>query len=145
MGGGHSFRQDRLAQRHLQHFPDTIQPVYPLRRALELERAQQILVDIPRHRHKRRAGAAAALTARLAAAETDEVYLDGGTAAWIASGRALTDGEENMADVTDDMWLRPYDRDGGIEEAMNEYLAWEIDLVDQIERDGTARFGTYPA
>lgn len=83
--------------------------------------------------------------ARLAAAETGEVYLDGGTAAWIASGRAIADGEENMADVTDDMWLRPYDRAGDVEEAMNEYLAWEIDLVDQIERDGTARFRAYPA
>ena len=82
--------------------------------------------------------------ARLAAAETDGVYLDGGTAAWTAGGRALADGEENMADVADDMWLRPYDRAGGVEEAMNEYLAWEIDLVDQIERDGTARFRAYP-
>jgi len=43
------------------------------------------------------------------------------------------------------MWLRPYDRTGGVEQAMNEYLAWEIDLVDQIERDGTARFRAYPA
>ena len=83
--------------------------------------------------------------ARLAAAEMNGVYLDGGTAAWIASGRALTDGEENMADVADDMWLRPYDRAGGVEEAMNEYLAWEIDLVGQIERDGTARFRAYPS
>ncbi len=83
--------------------------------------------------------------ARLAAAETGGVYLDGGTAAWTASGRALADGEENMADVADDMWLRPYDRTGGVEQAMNEYLAWEIDLVDQIERDGTVRFRAYPA
>ncbi len=82
--------------------------------------------------------------ARLAAAETDGIYLEGGTSAWIASGRDLADGEENMADVADDMWLRPYDRPGGVEQAMNEYLAWEIDLVDQIERDGTARFRAYP-
>jgi rhodanese-related sulfurtransferase len=82
--------------------------------------------------------------ARLAASERGAAYLDGGTAAWAASGRALTDGEENMADVADDMWLRPYDRAGGVEQAMNEYLAWEIDLVDQIERDGTARFRAYP-
>ena len=82
--------------------------------------------------------------ARLAAAETGEVYLDGGTAAWIASGRLLTEGEENMADVADDMWLRPYDRAGGVEEAMNEYLAWELNLVDQIERDGTAHFRAFP-
>ena len=49
-----------------------------------------------------------------------------------------------MADVADDMWLRPYDRAGGVEEAMNEYLAWELNLVDQIERDGTAHFRAFP-
>jgi rhodanese-related sulfurtransferase len=83
--------------------------------------------------------------ARLAAAEHGGVYLDGGTAAWIAGGRKLADGEENMADEADDMWLRPYDRTGGVEQAMNEYLAWELDLVAQIERDGGARFRAYPA
>jgi rhodanese-related sulfurtransferase len=84
------------------------------------------------------------ILARLGAAETGGVYLEGGTASWVASGRALADGEENMADTADDMWLRPYDRVGGVEEAMNEYLAWEINLVDQIERDGTARFHAFP-
>ena len=40
-----------------------------------------------------------------------------------------------------DFYLRPYDRNAGVEDAMNAYLSWEIDLVHEIERDGTVRFG----
>ena len=70
--------------------------------------------------------------------------LDGGTAAWTAAGLELVagDGERIAADVND-VWLRPYDRGASVEDAMREYLAWEIDLVAQLERDGTARFGPF--
>jgi len=68
--------------------------------------------------------------------------LAGGTASWRRAGRAL------MADRTDppdeacvDFYLRPYDRNSGIEEAMHAYLSWEIDLVAEIARDGTVVFG----
>ncbi len=68
--------------------------------------------------------------------------LAGGTAAWAASGRKL---EANRADPPDeacvDAWLRPYDRNHGVEAAMREYLAWEVALVEQIARDGDAPFG----
>ena len=40
-----------------------------------------------------------------------------------------------------DFYLRPYDRNSGVEEAMHAYLSWEIDLVREIERDGTVAFG----
>jgi len=66
--------------------------------------------------------------------------LAGGTAAWIAAGYPLAEGEENMADVTDDVWLRPYERKGDQRAAAIEYLSWEVDLVAQIKRDGTTRF-----
>ena len=39
-----------------------------------------------------------------------------------------------------DVWYRPYDLDEGNEAAMKTYLSWEVDLTDQIARDGTARF-----
>jgi len=68
--------------------------------------------------------------------------LEGGNAAWVASGRAL---EANRLVPADqdciDFYLRPYDRNSGIEEAMREYLSWEIDLVHEVARDGDARFG----
>ena len=68
--------------------------------------------------------------------------LTGGTAAWKAAGQPL---EKNRLIPADedciDFYLRPYDRNSGVEEAMNAYLSWEIDLVHEIEKDGTVRFG----
>jgi rhodanese-related sulfurtransferase len=84
--------------------------------------------------------------ARIAAAEvatlTDEPVqvLAGGTDAWIAADMAVTTGAEHLADVANDVWLRPYEKDWGVEDSMREYLTWEVGLVEQLARDGTARF-----
>ncbi len=68
--------------------------------------------------------------------------LEGGTAAWHAFGRPLVKDRTNPPDeACVDFYLRPYDRNSGVEEAMRAYLSWEIDLVREIERDGTVRFG----
>ena len=76
--------------------------------------------------------------------EGDVRILDGGTAVWTAAGRALVPGEEDrIADNVNDVWLRPYDRGTGVEDAMQAYLDWEVDLVAQLARDGTARFGPF--
>jgi rhodanese-related sulfurtransferase len=68
--------------------------------------------------------------------------LAGGTAAWAAAGLPL---EASRADPPDDAcvdaWLRPYDRNTGVEAAMRDYLRWEVELVGQIARDGDAPFG----
>ncbi len=40
----------------------------------------------------------------------------------------------------DDRWPKPYDREEGVEQAMRDYLAWELGLVEQIARDGTAHW-----
>ena len=88
--------------------------------------------------------------ARLAAAETQALTemqvkaLSGGTAAWKAAGLPLATGEERMADDTDDVWYRPYDRKRDDQAAMNAYLTWEIDLPAQIARDGDAKFRVFP-
>lgn len=66
--------------------------------------------------------------------------LSGGTAAWAEAGLKLESGATRMADPPDDIWLRPYEKDWGVEQAMQDYLTWEVALVEQIERDGTARF-----
>ncbi len=84
--------------------------------------------------------------ARIAAAEaatlTDEPVqvLVGGTDAWVAAGMDMTTGAEHLADAANDVWLRPYEKDWGVEDSMREYLTWEVGLVEQLERDGTARF-----
>jgi rhodanese-related sulfurtransferase len=75
---------------------------------------------------------------------TDEVrYLAGGTQAWQSAGQPLSQ-ELHMADDPIDVWLKPYERSGDTRGAMNEYLSWEIDLIERIARDGTCHFETAP-
>jgi 3-mercaptopyruvate sulfurtransferase SseA len=66
-------------------------------------------------------------------------YLDGGNAAWTAAGRPHSTAPHMAADPLD-VWLKPYERAGDTESAMSEYLSWEVDLVERIERDGTCHF-----
>lgn len=86
------------------------------------------------------------IIARLAANEvarltaTPVTVLRGGTAAWRDAGLPMETGLERLADTTEDAWYRPYDRIANVEEAMKDYLSWEIELVKQIERDDDVRF-----
>ena len=66
-------------------------------------------------------------------------WLKGGNAAWAAAGFPLS-AETKMADEPLDAWLKPYERAGDPKAAMNEYLSWEVDLLERIKRDGTTRF-----
>ena len=55
----------------------------------------------------------------------------------------LERGPERGAATVDkpgDRLLKPYERREGIEQAMRDYLIWELALVEQIERDGTAHW-----
>jgi rhodanese-related sulfurtransferase len=69
-------------------------------------------------------------------------FLEGGNAAWRKAGHAFS-GEANMADEAVDQWRKPYERSGDTQAAMNEYLAWEIDLLPRIERDGSLQFARH--
>ena len=66
--------------------------------------------------------------------------LDGGNAAWLAAGHALTADDPRMADEAVDAWLKPYERPSDRAAAMREYLSWEVDLPARIARDGSANF-----
>ena len=84
--------------------------------------------------------------ARLAAGEAEELarcpvhVLSGGTEAWRAAGYPMESGGAIPDDHPDDRWLKPYERERGVEQAMKDYLAWELGLVAQIGRDGTAHW-----
>ena len=84
--------------------------------------------------------------ARIAAAElartaTLPVYaLEGGTRAWTVAGYPLAKEADRMADTPDDVWLPARERGSDRESAMRAYLAWEIDLVNQMAMDDDARF-----
>lgn len=71
--------------------------------------------------------------------------LTGGTAAWRKAGLPTEAGTDRLLGPHDDVQYKPYDNQGGVEEAMRAYLSWETALVEQIERDGDARFRTYPS
>jgi rhodanese-related sulfurtransferase len=67
--------------------------------------------------------------------------LAGGTAAWKAAGLPLETGMGPLASEPDDVALSARDRPPAERERyMREYLAWEVDLVNQIARDADCRF-----
>jgi rhodanese-related sulfurtransferase len=70
-------------------------------------------------------------------------YLEGGNAAWRAAGHRLTADDPRLADEAVDIWLKPYERSDDPRTAMRDYLAWEIDLLARIGRDGTAGFARH--
>ena len=82
--------------------------------------------------------------AHLAAGDFDRpvAVLEGGTEAWTGP---LESGARHMADTADDVWLKPYEQGGTVEENMQAYLDWETGLVEQLDRDGTTRFWSRPA
>ena len=68
--------------------------------------------------------------------------LEGGMGAWRAAGLPLRADPRTPADAECvDAYLRPYDRNEGVEDAMRDYLSWEVDLIREVARDGDARFG----
>jgi rhodanese-related sulfurtransferase/predicted metal-dependent enzyme (double-stranded beta helix superfamily) len=84
--------------------------------------------------------------ARLAAADAGALTripasaLEGGTRAWREAGFELESGEQRLAAEADDVYYRPYDRRSQIDQAMHDYLAWEVALVDQLKREDYLRF-----
>ncbi len=70
--------------------------------------------------------------------------LAGGTAVWKAAGLPLETGMGPLASEPDDVALSARDRPSDRERYMREYLAWEIELVNQIARDTDCRFRLAP-
>jgi rhodanese-related sulfurtransferase len=87
--------------------------------------------------------------AHLAAAEFAELrpeaiirVLEGGTSAWTEASLLLESGETHLLSKTDDVWYKPYDKgdDAEIRQRMEDYLTWEVGLLQQIQRDGLVQF-----
>jgi rhodanese-related sulfurtransferase len=86
--------------------------------------------------------------ARFAAAELrtgrSVQVLAGGTAAWRAAGLPLETGMGPLASEPDDVALSARERPSDRERYMREYLAWEVNLVNQIGSDADCRFRLAP-
>jgi rhodanese-related sulfurtransferase len=89
--------------------------------------------------------------ARLAAPEAAALWpkseiavLEGGNAAWFAAGLPVEKGLDRATTTTDDVWYKPYDHPGDVlKQHMQDYLDWEIALVEQIKRDPTIKFKAF--
>jgi 3-mercaptopyruvate sulfurtransferase SseA len=90
------------------------------------------------------------LLARYAAADLsamlkrDVPALEGGTAAWRAAGLPMETGETRMLEPPEDVYYKPYDHQSQVEAAMQDYLQWEVALLEQIHRDPDCRFRDFP-
>jgi rhodanese-related sulfurtransferase len=76
---------------------------------------------------------------------SEVLALEGGTAAWRAAGLALEQGATRMAVPPDDLRLRAREQSGNVKQAMEAYLSWEIELVNQMATDDDQRFNVIPA
>ena len=86
-------------------------------------------------------GALAQLAAEDAASlSIPAAVLSGGTAAWAAAGLPLEQGPTSMVSEPLDIRLKAREQDEDMEAAMEEYLAWEIELVNQMASDDDQRF-----
>ena len=65
--------------------------------------------------------------------------LQGGSDAWFAAGLAQESGTQRRTCEPDDVWYKPYEQRES-KQAMQDYLTWEVNLLEQIARDGDARF-----
>lgn len=78
----------------------------------------------------------------------DAFYLQGGTAAWNHAGYQTEpctgDDDPRFLTATEDVWYRPYDRNSGVEQAMQQYLTWEVNLLAQLEREPYVKFSVNP-
>ena len=68
------------------------------------------------------------------------VVLAGGNEAWQQAGLPLLAGEDGLEADPVDAHLRAYDCTTNVEEAMQAYLDWEVDLINRLDEDGTLPF-----
>lgn len=89
--------------------------------------------------------AARAVAEAVALSGADVVALAGGTDAWVAAGHPTEGDPATPADEDCiDVYLRAYDRNTDIEARMQEYIDWEIALIDQIANDPDVEFRLGP-
>ena len=82
--------------------------------------------------------------ARLQWPDAEIMALAGGTKAWRHADREMEPGFTRPTTEADDVWYKPYDHDDDVAaQHMQDYLTWEIALVEQLDRDPTVSFPTF--
>jgi rhodanese-related sulfurtransferase len=73
--------------------------------------------------------------------DAEVLALVGGTKGWRHAGHDMEPGFTRPTTEPDDVWYKPYDHpDEVVAQHMQEYLTWEIALVEQLARDPTVTF-----
>ena len=76
--------------------------------------------------------------------DAEVLALAGGTKGWRHAGHELEPGFTRPTTEANDVWYKPYDHDDEVvAQHMQDYLTWEIALVDQLDRDPTVTFPTF--
>jgi rhodanese-related sulfurtransferase len=79
------------------------------------------------------------VAAEIAQTRGDVSALIGGTRRWLALGLPQDAGDADNLTGDDDAWYSPYHAQADrVAEQMNAYLAWELQLVEQVDRDAIA-------
>ncbi len=74
------------------------------------------------------------------------LVLAGGTNAWVAAGQKTEADPTYPADeACIDVYLRAYDRNTDVEARMQEYIDWEVALIDQVAADDDVQFKMGPS
>lgn len=68
--------------------------------------------------------------------------LEGGTEGWRRTGRPMECSAARMLSPEHDRLPRAHERPGDLRANLSAYLDWETNLLDQIEKDGNAPYGT---
>jgi len=72
------------------------------------------------------------------------VALASGNKGWRHAGHDMEPGFDRATTEANDVWYKPYDHEGTVvSQHMQEYLTWEIALVEQLDRDPTVNFATF--
>jgi len=75
--------------------------------------------------------------------DTEIVALASGNKGWRHAGHEMEPGFDLATTEANDLWYKPYEIEGAVEQHMRDYLTWEIALVEQLDRDPTVSFPTF--
>jgi hypothetical protein len=85
----------------------------------------------------------AAADAHLHWPEATIYALTAGNKGWRHAGYEMEPGFTRPTTEPDDVWYKPYDHADAVAQHMRDYLAWEVALVEQLERDPAVTFPTF--
>ena len=76
--------------------------------------------------------------------DAEIMALAAGNKGWRHAGLEMEPGFDRATTTDDDVWYKPYDHDDAVARRhMEDYLTWEVALVEQVERDPTVEFPTF--